>query len=204
MTEQSRTLRIRTACEDDAPALLAIYAPYVEQTAITFEYEVPSLTEFRGRIRRTLQRYPYLAAEAGGELLGYAYTGPFGERAAYGWAAETSIYLRRDVRHMGLGGRLCRALEEVSRAQNVQNLYACIAVPETVEDAHLTRNSAEFHSHLGYTTAGEFHRCGYKFGTWYGMVWMEKLLGTHPAAAEPLIPFPALRADTLRRIGITI
>ena len=97
------TITIRTANLDDAAALLAVYAPYVEQTAITFEYEVPSLEEFRGRIAHTLRRYPYLAAEESGEILGYAYTGPFGERAAYSWAVETSIYLRQDVRGQGLG-----------------------------------------------------------------------------------------------------
>lgn len=84
---------IRAAAPADAPALLAIYAPYVKKTAITFEYDVPTEEEFRGRISRTLQRYPYLAAEQNGEILGYAYTGPFGERAAYNWAAETSCML---------------------------------------------------------------------------------------------------------------
>ena len=87
-------MMIRAAAPADASALLAIYAPYVKKTAITFEYDVPTEEEFRGRISRTLQRYPYLAAEQNGEILGYAYTGPFGERAAYNWAAETSIYLR--------------------------------------------------------------------------------------------------------------
>ena len=100
------TITIRTAAVDDAAALLAIYAPYVEQTAITFEYEVPSLEEFQGRIAHTLRRYPYIVAVENGEILGYAYTGPFGERAAYSWSVETSIYLRQDVRGKGLGKRL--------------------------------------------------------------------------------------------------
>ncbi len=185
------TITIRTAALDDAAALLAIYAPYVEQTAITFEYEVPSLEEFRGRIVRTLRRYPYLVAEENGELLGYAYTGPFGERAAYSWAVETSIYLRQDVRGKGLGKRLYQALEDISRAQHVQSLYACIAYPDA-DDAHLSGNSVAFHTHLGYTTVGRFPHCGYKFGTWYNMAWMEKTLGDHAVPPAAFVPFPEL------------
>lgn len=185
------TITIRTANLDDAAALLAIYAPYVEQTAITFEYEVPSLEEFRGRIAHTLRRYPYLVAEENSEILGYAYTGPFGERAAYSWAVETSIYLRQDVRGKGLGKRLYQALEDVSRAQHVQSLYACIAYPDA-DDAHLSGNSVAFHTHLGYATVGRFPHCGYKFGTWYNMAWMEKTLGDHAVPPAAFVPFPEL------------
>lgn len=182
---------IRPASPEDAPALLDIYAPYVRETAITFEYDVPSPEEFRERIRGTLERYPYLAAEAGGELLGYAYAGPFHPRAAYGWTAEASIYLRRDRRGLGLGRRLYGALEDLCRAQGVLNLNACVACPEK-EDAYLTWNSVEFHAHLGFRSIGMFRQCGYKFGTWYNMTWMEKHLGDHPARPAPVVPFPAL------------
>lgn len=185
------TITIRTANLDDAAALLAVYAPYVEQTAITFEYEVPSLEEFRGRIAHTLRRYPYLVAEENSEILGYAYTGPFGERAAYSWAVETSIYLRQDVRGKGLGKRLYQTLEDVSRAQHVQSLYACIAYPDA-DDAHLSGNSVAFHTHLGYATVGRFPHCGYKFGAWYNMAWMEKTLGDHAVPPAAFVPFPEL------------
>ena len=144
-------LRIRTARLSDAPVLLKIYAPYVEKTAITFECTVPDIEEFAARMRATLRRYPYLVAERGGEIVGYAYAGPFGSRAAYDWAVEMSIYLREDQRHRGTGKRLYAALEAVLRAQNIQNLYACIGCPDGADDAHLTRNSAQFHAHLGYT-----------------------------------------------------
>ena len=86
-------IRIRPAKPEDAEKLLAIYAPYVEQTAITFEYEVPTVEEFRERIHNTLKKYPYLVAEQGGEPVGYAYVGPFHDRPAYDWAVETSIYV---------------------------------------------------------------------------------------------------------------
>lgn len=192
---------LRTADPTDAAALLEIYAPYVLDTAITFEYDVPSEAEFAARIARTLQRYPYLVAELDGTAIGYAYTGAFHPRAAYDRAAETSIYLRGDCRGHGLGRRLYTALETISLAQNVQNLYACIGWPDE-EDAHLTRASAAFHERLGYTLVGEFHRCGYKFGTWYSMVWMEKLLGAHEAEPAAFVPFPKLDAQTLLLAGV--
>lgn len=89
---------IRAASPADGAALLAIYAPYVRHTAITFEYAVPSLEEFTGRIATTLTKYPYLVAEHQGRPAGYAYTGPFSGRAAYDWSAETSLYIHRDYR----------------------------------------------------------------------------------------------------------
>jgi len=190
---------IRPASPEDAPALLDIYAPYVRETAVSFEYDAPSPGEFRERIRKTLERYPYLLAEAEGEILGYAYTGPFKSRAAYDWAAETSIYLRRDKQGLGLGRRLYGALEDLSRAQGIQNLNACVACPEA-EDPHLTWNSVNFHAHLGFRLVGEFYKCGYKFGTWYNMVWMEKLLGERPANPAPIIPFPELPPDQVNTI----
>ena len=102
---------VRIAGGEDAEKLLAIYAPYVENTAITFEYEVPSIEEFRERIEHTLSRYPYLVAERGGEIMGYVYASAFKTRAAYAWAVETSIYIRTDAKHLGLGKLLYTALE---------------------------------------------------------------------------------------------
>ena len=176
---------IRTAEPEDAKELLAIYGPYVIKTAITFEYEVPSIEEFRRRIVNTLKRYPFLVAQSGGEILGYAYTGPFVGRAAYDWSAEVSIYLKEDKRKMGIGKKLYQVLEEISRAQNITNLNACIGCTKQ-EDEHLSNNSVQFHNHMGYEMVGIFHKCGYKFGRWYNMVWMEKHIGEHGAAPAPV------------------
>ena len=178
-------ITIRTAVPEDAAALLAIYAPYVEHTAITFEYDVPSLEEFRGRIVNTLERYPYLVAVRAGEIVGYAYAGP---RAAYDWAVETSIYVKENEKKSGIGKALYAALEKALATQNITNLNACIACPE-VDDEYLTRNSIQFHAHLGYSMVGEFHQCGYKFNCWYNMVWMEKLIGEHLEHQPSVIPF---------------
>ena len=194
---------IRTALLSDAPALLAIYAPYIEKTAITFEYDVPFPDEFRQRMQKTLQKYPYLVAERDGELLGYAYLGTYIGRAACDWSAEASIYLRQDAHGLGLGRRLYTALEEIAKAQNLCNLNAAIAYPpDGVEDEHLTRNSVDFHAHMGYTMVGEFHGCGFKFGRWYSLVWMEKHLCSHQNNAPPMpvIPFPTLSLEIIATI----
>ena len=188
---KSDEVRIRVAALEDAKELLEIYAPYVEKTAISFEWEVPGLEDFQKRIEKTLKRYPYLVAEKDGRLLGYAYTGPFVGRAAYVWGAEVSIYLRENQRKMGIGKKLYQAIEEISKAQNITNLNACIGSPET-EDEYLTRNSMGFHAHMGYRMVGEFYKCGYKFGRWYNMVWMEKIIGKHEPDPVPVIPFPKL------------
>lgn len=158
-------ITIRTARESDAPALLNIYAPYIVNTAITFEYTVPSTEEFAGRIRRTLQKYPYLVAEQQNKILGYAYAGPFHERAAYDWAVETSIYVDQTQRHTGIGRLLHDTLEHTLQAQGILNMNACIACTSK-EDPHLDNNSIEFHTHMGYRLVGEFYQCGYKFHTW--------------------------------------
>lgn len=198
-----KEIQIRTASPADAPALLQIYAPYVEKTAITFEYTVPTLAEFQQRMENTLGKYPYLVAEQGDEILGYAYLGAFHPRAAYDWAAETSIYLQENQRHQGLGKRLYTALEQIAKAQHLCNLYACIGYPEK-EDCHLTKNSVAFHQHLGYELIGHFHHCGYKFDTWYDMVWMEKIIGSHLPDMPPVIPFPQLKRETGQSLGITL
>ena len=195
-------ITLRTAALPDAERLLEIYRPYVEETAITFEYTVPTMEEFRGRMARVLEKYPYLVAERDGTIVGYAYAGPFVGRAAYDWSVETTIYLDRAVRRQGIGGRLYAALETALAAMGILNLNACIGYPRE-EDEYLNRNSAQFHAHLGYRMVGEFHRCGYKFGRWYDMVWMEKLLGEHPAVPAPVIPFPALPPEVLRGAGVS-
>ncbi|MBE5827882.1 MAG: N-acetyltransferase [Butyrivibrio sp.] len=171
-------IKIRTATLDDAAALLDIYDYYVQKTAITFEYDTPSVEEFRGRIRKVLEKFPYLVIEQENNILGYAYASPFHERAAYQWCVEMSIYLDKGARRSGLGRMLYEELEKELKAQGILNLYACIGVPEK-EDEHLTFGSVHFHEKMGYHLNGTFTKCGYKFGRWYNMVWMEKIIGEH-------------------------
>ena len=140
-------IRIRTAFPQDSEQIRDIYAPYVEKTAITFETEVPTVTEMIHRMENVIWRYPYLVIEDGESILGYAYASPFIGRAAYDWSVEMSIYLRMDERRHRLGKMLYQ------------------------------------------------HDSGYKFGRWYDMVWMEKILGEHKTPADPVRPFQEVCKD---------
>jgi phosphinothricin acetyltransferase len=171
-------MKIRSADATDVPRVLDIYTHYVEQTAITFECDTPTLDEFAGRMSATQQRYPYIVVEDGGGVEGYAYAGPLKDRAAYDRSCEVSIYLARESRGKGYGRALYDELAKRLRDMGVLNLYACIASP-VVEDEYLTNNSEQFHEHLGFVRVGEFHKCGLKFGRWYNVIWMEKIIGEH-------------------------
>ncbi|WP_294577933.1 GNAT family N-acetyltransferase [uncultured Thomasclavelia sp.] len=183
----------------DSEKLLEIYTPYILNTAITFEYEVPSVQQFRQRVQDILVKYPYLKAIKDDEIVGYAYANVFKNRAAYDWAVEVSIYIKKDMQKLGIGKKLYQALEKICQLQNITNLYACIAYPE-VEDEYLTNNSVNFHQHMGYQRVGEFHQCGFKFNRWYNMVWMEKIIGEHQTTPQSVIKFENLDLTTLKTI----
>lgn len=179
---------IRTATQADAERLLSIYAYYVENTAITFEYEVPSLEEFRYRIRETLKNYPYLVAVVDGEIAGYIYAGRFRTRAAYDWCAAASIYLDKQYQRKGIGKLLYAKLEELLAKQNIVSVYAAVAEP-VKEDAYLTYNSKDFHEAIGYKTVARFQECGNKFGRWYNIIEMEKIIGVRSCPPKKFVPF---------------
>ncbi len=184
-------LHIRAAKTSDAEALLAIYKPYIENTAITFEYDIPSVDEFANRIKTTLEKYPYIVAELDGKIVGYAYAGIFKGRKAYDWSVETSIYVEL-INHGNCIGRLLyEKLEEILKMQGITNVNACIAYTEH-EDEHLHNDSIHFHKKLGYKTVGIFHKCAYKFDKWYDMIWMEKCIANHKDKPNDIIPYPML------------
>ena len=177
-------MSIRPATAADLPRILEIYAPYVEHTAISFEYTVPTLEEFTGRFLTITAQFPWLVWEEDGSILGYAYGSlPF-ERAAYQWSAEASIYLCPEARGRGIGKSLYAALEDILRRQGYRKVYAIIT---TANEA-----SVAFHKAVGYRHTATFPDCGYKFGTWYGTVWMEKDLNTWPAPPKSPIPVTKL------------
>lgn len=178
-------LTIRNACPDDAAELVRIYAPYVRETAVSFEYEVPTVEAFAERVATTLERYPYLVAERDGGIVGYAYAGPFKARAAYDWSAELSVYVDRTVHDQGVGRALYEELEDRLRTLGLVNLYACITTSDK-EDEYINFDSIYFHKRMGFTLAGRFRHCGCKFGRWYDMIWMEKKIADHvPDPAPP-------------------
>lgn len=181
-------MNIRMATEDDAEELLGIYDYYVRETAITYEYETPSVQEFKERIRGVLAKFPYLVLEGDdGKIHGYAYAAPFHPRAAYSWCVEMTIYLAKDERGHGYGKALYTELEKRLKAMGILNLNACIGYPDA-EDEYLTFGSVRFHEKMGYSMVGEFHKCGYKFDRWYNMVWMEKIIGEHSCPPPELSP----------------
>lgn len=171
---------IRMATEADSKAILDIYAPYVTDTPITFEYVVPPEEEFAARIRITLVRYPYIVALIGGAIVGYAYASSFRDRAAYDWSVETSVYVKQNRRGMGIGKKLYQSLESILRRQHFRNMYACIAYPNP--------ESIAFHERMGFKTIGHFSQCGYKCQQWHDMIWMGKIIGDHPDHPQAVIP----------------
>lgn len=175
-------MNIRLATADDAQALLDIYAPYVTDTAITFEYEVPSVDEFTQRITSTLRDYPYLVAEDNqGEILGYAYAHAYKERAAYDWSVEVTVYLSEAAKGQGIGKRLYQALEKELNKQNILILTACITGGNT--------HSIQFHEKLGYQQVGVFKQIGYKFDQWHDVYWLQKMLAHPTVPMKKMIPY---------------
>lgn len=182
---------IRQAKVEDAQSLVNIYSYYVINTAITFEYDVPSVEEFKNRIQNTLKNYPYLVMINGNEIVGYTYASPLKERAAYQYCVETSIYVKQGIHKMGIGKALYNELEKELAKQGIQSMYACITYPDE-DDEYSTKNSVEFHEHLGYKQVGLFPKCGYKFNRYYNVMWMLKELNPHKEDATAFIPYPNL------------
>lgn len=198
-------IRIRIAKPEDAETLLEIYRYYVLNTAITMEVTPPDTAEFQRRIRVTGMNYPWLVAEDDGTVVGYAYINSFHTREAYRHAAEISVYVAKEERHKGIGGRLYTALEDIARLQNVYTLHACIVKPDG-PDAYVTNASCDFHTAMGYRMEGCHEHCAYKFGTWYSVVWMGKRLTDLPEKPEAFVPFPEIRVneDTGYREGYRV
>ena len=169
---------IRTVTKKDVNALLKIYTPYVKNTAITFEYDVPSVYEFLKRIKTIKRKYPYVVIEVDGKIKGYAYAYVFKDRDAYRFSVEVSIYVDELERGKGYGKMLYDYLERKLSEMGIKNLYACIASIKN-PDKYLSNDSIKFHEQMGYKLIGVFHNCGYKFNRWYDMVWMEKIIGEY-------------------------
>ena len=169
---------IRPVALSDIENILNIYGWYIQNTAITFEYAVPSLEEFTQRVKGICSRYPYLVAECCGKVQGYAYAAPYITRKACDWSCEVSIYLAPEATKQGLGRALYEALENRLKTMGIVNMYASIACVDG-EDPYVDTNSLDFHAHMGFQPIGTFRNCGYKFGRWYHLAWVEKTLGDH-------------------------
>ena len=159
---------IRPVQLSDAVTIRAIYQPYVTETAITFEVDVPTVQEFERRITKTLLQFPYLVAEVDGKVAGYAYSSTYYARAAYDWTTELSIYIAKEACGQGIGSALYTALEEELQTRGYLRFLACIAVPNEA--------SISMHKKRGYVQVAHFPKIGYKFNKWHDIVWMQKTI----------------------------
>ncbi|KAE8126953.1 GNAT family N-acetyltransferase [Bifidobacterium tibiigranuli] len=227
-SEQVRpnSITLRLARVEDARDIAQFYAHYVTETAINFEYDIPPKEEFAKRIELVSTRYPFIVADLNGsQVVGYAFAHPMGERPAYGWSADTSIYLDANFRGHRIGSALYQALETLLKAQHVVSLFSCITVrrddsladigglpPQlddvaggdsngssndstvktSTHDPHLPDTSPRFHAALGYKPVGRNYAAGYKLGTWYDKLWMEKPLRPLEAKPEAIVPITEL------------
>lgn len=189
-------LLIRIAKEDDAEELLKIYSYYVKNTAITFEQKVPSLEEFSNRIKETLINYPYLVAIVDGKIIGYIYASRFRTRESYICSAATSIYIEKSYQRKGIGKKLYSELCNILLKQNITNVYAGVANP-IEEDEYLTHNSEYFHKSMGFEIVAKYNKCAIKFGKWYNLIEMEKIIGEHSNQQKDFIPFKSLEKNFL-------
>jgi len=178
-------LPMRLARASDAPRILEIYAPSVEDSFISFELEVPTVEEMRGRIEKTLRTYPWIVAERDGVIVGYAYASQHRDRLAYQWSVDFACYVHPDARGLGVGTALYRLLQKVLKRQGFQSGYAGIALPNPA--------SVRLHESVGFTKCGEYREVGYKMGAWRDTVWLQCRIGDAPA--DPPMP------TALRELG---
>jgi phosphinothricin acetyltransferase len=162
-------MQVRDATEDDAAACAGIYAPYVTDTAITFEYEPPSAAEMARRITSAQQAHAWLVLEDGGRVVGYAYAGPFKERAAYRWSSEVSVYLEPGRRRSGSGRLLYEALFARRAERGFRTLVAVMTLPNDASEG--------LHRTLGFQPVGTFRRVGWKHGQWRDVAWAQRSMG---------------------------
>ena len=176
------TFTLRLACADDAAQVQAIYAPFVRDTAISFEVEVPSVQEMQLRIENTLQQFPWLVCEHQGKIIGYAYGSPHRARAAYLWSVDVSVYVDPQYHRMGVGKALYHSLVEVLKLQGFCNAYAGVTLPNPA--------SVGLHEAIGFQPIGVYEAVGYKSRSWHSVGWWQLALHEHS-----LNPAPPLSTD---------
>lgn len=180
---------IRLAKPTDAPAILEIYAPYIENTSFTFETEVPSIEEFAKRIETYLINWPWLVCEIEGKIAGYAYATKYRERTAYQWCVESSIYIHDDYLKRNAGTALYTALFDILKRQGFRNVYAVINLPND--------RSVAFHEKCGFKYFATYEQVGYKLGKWKNVGWWRLILNDFGMEPEAPVKFSEMDSDFL-------
>ena len=180
---------IRSAAAADARAIRDIYAPFVTDSATSFETEPPDVSEMARRIDDLREKLPWLVYETGGEVIGYAYASPHrAARKAYQWCVETSIYVHSGARKRGVGRALYVSLFELLRRQGYVNAYAGVTLPNPA--------SVSLHESLGFRPVGVYPRIGFKFGRWHDVAWFQLRLQEAAVPVADLLPARDLIEDT--------
>ncbi|HNX57081.1 MAG TPA: N-acetyltransferase family protein [Prolixibacteraceae bacterium] len=156
---------IRLAERKDIPGILEIYSPYITDTSVTFEEEIPSEESFWTRMQGIMAELPFLVCEIDEKIAGYAYASGYRSRASYRWSKEVSVYIHPDFQRKRVGHALYTSLNEMIRYQGVANLLAIITMPN--------EPSVAFHEHFGYVKCAEFSKIGYKLNQWQNVGWFE-------------------------------
>lgn len=177
---------IRSASQADVPAMLEIYAPFVHNTAVTFEEVVPTETEWWERVQKIQRENPWLVCVIDGCVAGYAYAGAHRVRASYRWNREVSVYVHPAFYKRGVARGLYTALFELLKLQGVQNLLGGLTEPNP--------GSAALHERLGFTKAATYNNIGYKFGKWHSVSWYELFIGS-PMEPQAVKAFPSIAAQ---------
>jgi L-amino acid N-acyltransferase YncA len=168
---------VRSASVRDAVACAAIYAPYVSDTAISFELEPPGADHMAQRIAAALERHAWLVLEEDGRVCGYAYGGPFASRPAYRWSCEVSVYVARGATRRGVGRRLYTALLDRLAERGYRTAVAGMTLPNEA--------SARLHRAMGFQPVGIYREIGYKLGAWHDVAWMQRPLGADVGVQPP-------------------
>ena len=183
---------IRLAAKQDAKDLLKIYAPFILNSGITQEIEIPAENEFQERISSTLEVRPWLVCEIDGEIAGYAYAGKHRERKGYQWCTEPSVYVGEKFYHRHAATALYTALFDILKLQGFVNAYAVITLPND--------NSVAFHENFGFTYLTTYKKIGFKLGQWHDVGWWQLQLNPHILNPSEPVKFPDLDFSSVENI----
>lgn len=177
---------VRLATVEDAESVREIYAPYVRDSAVSFEREVPSVKDIQERISGTLDYHPWLVVEQIGKVVGYAYSHSYRDRDAYQWSVESTVYVDEDHHRMGVACGLYTSLFETLRRQGFRSVYAAITLPNPA--------SVGFHESMGFDRIGVYENVGFKLGSWHDVGWWSRSLGDYPDDPEPPVGIQEVRS----------